>query len=286
MSISHKLAKHQRYAKIRRLLNRRRRKSCMRDVPTTRGIDNTMSSFENSFGGDDIRRLLRPRIDTPAERARARLTELALKVRIRAHLRRAGMRIESVIESAVDRTMHRALADAAHAERIGTLDSHERTLQWIFFLADKAATAELKSQDDALIEQSLNTDVDSLAQRLASASVEENRAAKLTATRVGRGDDDHAAALHECVRHTISTWLATGRRASRHAAIAMYLRFEFTDASRLVLAHSYKRESKDAVGQRNHATRKELWSITRHCFERYASDSASQHEGAQTGNPL
>ena len=250
------------------------------------GIDNTMSSFENAFGGDDIRRLLRPRIDTPAERARARLTELALKVRIRAHLRRAGMRIESVIESAVDRTMHRALADAAHAERIGTLDSHERTLQWIFFLADKAATAELKAQDDALIEHSLFEDVDSVAQRLATTTIDDGGSAKAAPTRERRSGDGHLTELHECVRHTISLWLATGRRTSRHVAIAMYLRFEFTDASRLVLAHTYKRESKDAVGQRNHATRKELRSITRHCFERFASDSARHHEGVKTGAPL
>lgn len=178
------------------------------------------------------------------------------------------MRIESVIESTVDRTMYSALAESASAERIGTLDSRERTLQWIFFLADKAAAAELKSQDDALIEQTLRVDAASLAERLAP-SPPGDVAGSNGRLRAKNAVDGDYASLYECVRRTIEQWLATGRRSSRHTAIAMYLRFEFTDADRLVLAHVYHRESKDAVGQRNHATRKELRDMTRRCFEQY-----------------
>jgi hypothetical protein len=183
------------------------------------------------------------------------------------------MRLESVIENTVSRTIANTLADAKRADRLGALDSNARALIWIFSIADKEVVQERKLQDDELIDESLGRDAAELAGRLAPRDDAETANSPRNAQRRLRRDSEP---LHDCIRRAIEQWLSVGRRATRHVALSMYLRFEFTQADRRMLAQVYQRDSEDAVGQRNHATRKELREITRLCFEKFGGAAAEE----------
>lgn len=228
-------------------------------------LETHLAIWERRFDQDELRQLLRPSKATPDESDRQRLTFAKLRTcLLDAMVIGVAVPDEAARRRGVEQAMNRALQSASTAERIGTLDSTLRTLRWISELATREVASQQHKLDDDLISELVGSGSVRFTRRerhrqslqVANASVDDSVR-----------DCGAADRTKECIRTAVENWLREGRMRSRHSALAMYLRFHFTGASREKLAAMYGRPSPEAVGQRNHETAVALRTATAHCFE-------------------
>ena len=218
------------------------------------------SRWEPHVDDGAVRSLLTPLKTATATDAARQIIYLKLRVRLRDHVRRAGLMIDALIENCVDLTMARILVEFAPADAVRHFaDGGE--LKWVFAVATLEAAKALRSADVDLV-------ATSLADRAGDIAAEFEPAADVYGAR-RPPPRQPLDALFECVRRAIGLYLTRHRTAARHENLAMYLRFAFTKIRQKELGRLYAR-TPAAVNRRISLTRRELTKAAEHCFNHEA----------------
>jgi len=231
------------------------------------------SNWEPSVNDAAVRSLLTPTADAAATDAARQITYLKLRVRLRDHVRRAGLVIDALIEDCVDLTMARILVEFGPASATQHFAGGGE-LRWVFAVATLEAAKVLRSADMDLIATSLAERSGDIA-----AELEPKANAGGTGSAVASGDGASGTppansrqpldAVFDCVRSAIGLYLTQHRTSARQENLAMYLRFTFTKIRQKDLGRLYAR-TPGAVNQRISLTRRELTKATAHCFNNNA----------------
>ena len=200
--------------------------------------------------------LLAPDDTTPIADGVRQAIYLQLRVRIREHVRRAGLVIEAIMEDCVDRTMARALTEFSANLTVDPRFA-DGALAWLFSLALDEAGHMVRAADHALVVNALNNQAGELAAALQPEP--DDQSVVRSSTRL--------LGIYQCVRIAISNYLCINRKTVRSESLAMYLRFTFAGMRQKDLARLYDR-TPPAVNQRLSQTRRELRGVVAHCFEK------------------
>lgn len=225
------------------------------------------SRWEPHVDDAAVRSLLTPLKNATATDAARQIIYLKLRVRLRDHVRRAGLVVDALIENCVDLTMARILMEFGPADAVRHFaDGGE--LAWVFAVASLEAKKVLRYADADLIATSLAERAGDIASELEPVAV----GATMPARSVSLQRLD---ALFACVRDSIGVYLDTSRTATRHENLAMYLRFTFTKLRHKELGRLYGRTTA-AINQRVSLTRRELAKAAAHCFAHADTSSRSK----------
>lgn len=203
-----------------------------------------------------VRFLLTPRDVAPVADGARQAIYLQLRVRLREHVRRAGLVIEAMMEDCVDRTMARALTEFSGRLTVGSKPEGD-ALVWLFSLALVEASHLVRTADHDLVANALNNQVGELAAEL-QPHLDDKSAAN---------SNPRLLRIYDCVRIAVTTYLSVNRKTVRSESLAMYLRFTFADMRQKDLARLYGRTA-PAVNQRLSQTRRELRRVVAHCFDK------------------